>query len=167
MQKTPKNLDVNVGSVTTSKRKEQIRKAQLRYYQKHKDKIKARCRKYRMNNREKVNKYQKNRYKTDINFKLSGCLTRRINKLLKGINKSKSTLKLLGCTIEHLWIHLEKQFQPGMTKENYGLYHIDHIRPCASFDLTIPEEQAKCFHYTNLQPLWAKDNLSKGAKYDG
>ncbi len=62
--------------------------------------------------------------------------------------------------------HLEKQFKEGMTWENHGLYgwHIDHIIPCASFDLTDLEQQKKCFHYTNLQPLWAKENLIKGVK---
>jgi hypothetical protein len=53
-----------------------------------------------------------------------------------------------------------------MTRENHGLWHVDHIRPCASFDLTDPEQQAICFHYTNLQPLWAIDNIKKGARYD-
>ena len=53
-----------------------------------------------------------------------------------------------------------------MSWENHGTWHIDHRVPCAKFDLTKKEEQEKCFHYTNLQPLWAKDNLSKGNKYD-
>ena len=52
-----------------------------------------------------------------------------------------------------------------MSWGNYGKWHVDHIRPCASFNLVNEEEQKKCFHYTNLQPLWAKDNLSKGSKY--
>jgi hypothetical protein len=87
----------------------------------------------------------------------------RIRKVLKGIiKKSESTQILVGCTIEELWIHLEKQFKPGMTKENHGKWHVDHIKPCSSFDLTKASEQRECFHYTNLQPLWASENLSKG-----
>ena len=62
--------------------------------------------------------------------------------------------------------HLQNQFKPGMTRDNYGLWHVDHIIPCASFDLTKLSEQEKCFHYTNLQPLWAIDNIKKGAKLD-
>lgn len=75
-------------------------------------------------------------------------------------------MELLGCTIEELRTHLEAQFQEGMTWDNYGRdgWHIDHIKPCSSFDLLKEAEQRECFHYTNLQPLWAKDNLSKGAK---
>jgi hypothetical protein len=89
----------------------------------------------------------------------------RIRKVLNGlIKKSKSTQELIGCDIEQLWIHLEKSFKSGMTRKNYGKWHVDHIIPCASFDLTKPEEQAKCFHYTNLQPLWASENLAKGSK---
>ena len=86
-------------------------------------------------------------------------------KVLKGLVKSAPTLKLLDVpNIEFLWQHLEKKFQPGMTRENYGLWHVDHIIPCASFDFSDPKQQKKCFHYTNLQPLWATDNFSKGAK---
>jgi len=83
---------------------------------------------------------------------------------VKGKNKSASTMKLISCTIEELWRHLESKFEPWMTRENYGLWHVDHIRPCYSFDLTDPEQQKKCFHYTNLQPLEAIENIKKGAK---
>ena len=62
--------------------------------------------------------------------------------------------------------YLELQFTDGMTWENRGNWHIDHIRPCASFDLTDPEQQKQCFHYTNLQPLWAADNLAKSDSWD-
>ena len=53
-----------------------------------------------------------------------------------------------------------------MSWDNYGDWHIDHIRPCCSFDLSKIEEQEKCFHYSNLQPLWAEENMTKGGKYD-
>ena len=80
--------------------------------------------------------------------------------------KSKSTMELTGCSIEVLISHLEAQFQEGMKMENYGKWHIDHRRPCASFDLTSEEDQKMCFHYTNLQPMWGKENLEKGASFD-
>ena len=81
-------------------------------------------------------------------------------------NKAGRTKELLGCTIDELLLHLESQFVDGMSWENRHLWHVDHIRPCASFDLTDPGQQKECFHYTNLQPLWAKDNLSKSARLD-
>ena len=80
--------------------------------------------------------------------------------------KSAKTLELLGCTVEQLQTFLEAEFAEGMTWENYGEWHIDHIRPCASFNLEDPEEQKKCFHWTNLQPLWAKDTLAKSDRLD-
>ena len=143
----------------------------------NKEKVKGYKTKWRLNNKEYKSKwFQKNkkrilekrslRLKTDYNFKMKHQLGTRIRKALGGYNKkSKKTVGLLGCTIEEFWIHLEKSFKPGMTRENYGKWHVDHIRPCASFDLSKPEEQAKCFHYTNLQALWAHENLCKGAKY--
>ena len=77
------------------------------------------------------------------------------------IIKSKRTEELLGCTIEEAKAHLASLFTDGMSWDNHGEWHIDHIRPCASFDLTDPEQQKQCCHYTNLQPLWAADNLAK------
>lgn len=74
-------------------------------------------------------------------------------------------MELIGCSIEQLLEHLESQFQDGMTWDNYGEWHIDHIKPCAMFDFTKEEDQRECFHYTNLQPLWAEDNLRKSDKY--
>ena len=75
-------------------------------------------------------------------------------------------MELIGCTIEEFWNHLEKHFKPGMTWENYGKagWEMDHIIPCANFDLIVPEQQKQCFHYTNLQPLWVHENMSKGKK---
>ena len=80
----------------------------------------------------------------------------------KNVKKGSSTLDLTGCELPFLKKYLEDQFTEGMTWENHGLWHVDHIKPCCSFDLQNLEEQQTCFHYTNLQPLWAKDNLSKG-----
>jgi len=101
-----------------------------------------------------------------LNEKITKGLRSRIREALKGKSKSQHTLGLLDCSIKQLKQHLENLFKPGMTWNNYGNWHIDHIKPCALFDLSKPEEQRKCFHYTNLQPLWATDNLKKGAKYD-
>lgn len=83
-----------------------------------------------------------------------------------GGEKSVSTIRLLGCSIAAFKEHLESKFTNGMTWDNYGFrgWHIDHIIPCNSFDLTKIEQQQKCFHYTNTQPLWWSDNLSKGHK---
>ncbi len=69
----------------------------------------------------------------------------------------------MGCSISYYKDYLESKFQEGMTWKNYGVngWHIDHIIPCSAFDLTDPEEVKKCFHYTNTQPLWAKDNRKK------
>ena len=107
----------------------------------------------------------KNKRITDPNAKLLFYTRSSMYKVLRGLEKSAPTLKLLDVpNIEFLWQHLIKQFQPGMTKENYGLWHVDHIIPCSSFDFSDVEQQKKCFHYTNLQPLWAFNNLSKGTK---
>jgi hypothetical protein len=83
--------------------------------------------------------------------------------------KSSNTINLLGCSLEEARKHLESQFKEGMTWENHGNkgWHIDHIRPCASFDLTDIEQQRDCFNYKNLQPLWWNENLSKGDKWLG
>ncbi len=80
--------------------------------------------------------------------------------------KSARTTELIGCTVLELMRHLESQFQPGMAWENYSLrgWHVDHKSPCASFDMTDPEQQRKCFHYTNLVPMWAVENWSKNSR---
>lgn len=110
--------------------------------------------------------YHKNRKKVDINFKLRCNLAARFGSVLNYNLKSKRTIELLGCSIEKFKQHIESQFTNGMTWENYGKFgwHIDHIKPCISFDFSNPKQQEQCFHYTNLQPLWWYDNLSKGAK---
>lgn len=116
----------------------------------------------------KKSKRNKIRRMTDLNFKLKHNLRNRLSNALKNNAKSNKTLILIGCSLEQLKMHLEKQFQTGMNWSNYGKkigqWNIDHIIPCASFDLKYPEQQQKCFHFTNLQPLWAIDNLKKSSR---
>jgi len=122
---------------------------------------------------EKVRAYDSIRHKREymnLNCRLRRTLSARVRVAVKNNSGKKAfgSIYLLGCSIAHARQHLESQFLPGMTWENHSTdgWHIDHIKPCASFDLTDPEQQKRCFHYTNLQPLWATDNLSKGKKID-
>lgn len=145
------------------KNKEKKLKKTQEWREKNKEKYKQLSKNWYEKNKKHIREKNKERYKTDPNFKMRSNISRRILLALKGKSKSANTMTLLGVSdIEFLWNHLEKQFKPGMTRENHGLWHVDHVIPCFSFDLTKPEEQAKCFHYTNLQPLWASENLSKG-----
>lgn len=111
-----------------------------------------------------VREYYNNRRKTDSNFRILCNLRRRINHVIKDNYKSETTMELLGCELENLKKHLESKFTDGMTWNNYGKWHIDHKLPCSLFDLSKLEEQRKCFHYSNLQPLWATDNIRKSLK---
>ena len=87
----------------------------------------------------------------------------------KGYIKSDTTTKLVGCSLLNLKMHLEKQFKQGMSWDNYGKWHIDHIIPVnyfkKNFDFNKKETQKECFHYANLQPLWASENIKKSDKY--
>jgi len=136
------------------------------YYQNNKNKINLNWKNWYERNKEKILLAKRKRRKIDIQFRIAHILRVRICHVLNGkYKKSKKTKELIGISIEGLIKHLESTFKPGMSWEKRHLIHIDHIRPCASFDLSKPEEQAKCFHYSNLQVLWAHENLSKGSKY--
>lgn len=100
--------------------------------------------------------------------RIKDALRTRLRKVLMGTTKTDSTINLLGCTWVYAKEYLEAKFKKGMTWKNYGsFWHIDHIRPCASFNLSKEEEQKKCFHYTNLQPLEISKNLQKNSKWNG
>ena len=121
-------------------------------------------------NREKITRYFRARLETDMSFAMRVRLRARITVALRKYPKEqrdrlpKSVRKLLGCTASELVKYLESKFLPGMSWENRKLWHMDHIRPLASFDLSDVEQQHVAFHYTNVQPLWAIDNFRKGAR---
>lgn len=140
------------------------------YYARNGERIREQTRSYYQENRDKVHarrrKYVSQRYKEDIQYRLSMQLRRRFSSAVQGKTKGGSAVRDLGCTIVELKAHLESKFWPGMTWDNYGLkgWHIDHIIPLSSFNLEDPDQVKKACHYTNLQPLWAEDNLKKGDK---
>jgi len=138
------------------------------YHQKNKDSRNERVRKWAQEYKTERNLKAKQKRINDVGHRLVCNNRARIYQVLKGIIKFKTTVKSIGCTKEQLKQHLESQFTKGMTWDNYGRkgWHVDHIKPCSRFDLSKPEEQKTCFHYTNLQPLWAMDNILKGAKYE-
>ena len=100
------------------------------------------------------------------NSAISNLLRARLYEAVKGKTNSASTAELIGCSIRRFIGQLESQFEGGMTLKNHGEWHIDHRRPCASFNLVNEEEQRMCFHHTNLQPMWAPENLTKSDSFD-
>ena len=121
--------------------------------------------------RKRKNELQNIYRKRNLNARIERVLRSRLRKALKSVNSEKcmKTKDMLGCSIEELKQHLESKFYPNketgemMTWENRGFYgwHIDHIKPISKFNLDYSEQQKECFHYTNLQPLWWKENLIK------
>lgn len=154
--------------------KEKIKKQRSEYGKNNRSKIIIRETKYRKENLEKVKSMRLNRrqfrLKHDLGFKLKHDCQCRINSSLRNNIKSNRTMNLVGSSILHLKQYLESKFTKGMTWENRGLFgwHIDHIIPVSSFDLSDPTQQAKCFHYTNLQPLWATTEIAvqNGENFD-
>jgi len=163
------------------KNKNRIKALHKLNYIKHKEKI---LKKYHDNRFEKIlklkewrkknkrhireynKKYARKISKISVNYKIGMILRHRFRNAILKEHKSESVIKLTGCTISELKEHIESQFQQGMTWANHGKWHIDHIKPCSSFNLSDPEEQKKCFNYMNLQPLWAQDNYKKSDIYE-
>lgn len=137
----------------------------------NRDKILENKRKY--NKKPETKAAKKERLKTDVQFKLSLRGRARRVKVLKAQSATKlmSYEESLGCTVEFFKNYIESLFTEGMTWDNWGSgegkWQLDEIKPCAAFDLSDPEQYKACFHYTNCQPLWAKDNASKGSLYEG
>ena len=139
-------------------------KARQKEYRRRVNKNKIKKKVYLNPNNEKVRNYRSTQYHNNPQYKLSVLLRSRLHISLKNTAKVGSAVKDLGCSINELKSYLESKFQPGMTWNNHGQYgwHIDHIKPLASFDLTDRKQLLEACHYTNLQPMWWHENLSKG-----
>ena len=146
-----------------------VKAQQTRHYARHTDKVKARVANYAKRNKQKLAEQARVRfarkYATNMQFRLAMQLRDRLRKALGRHTKQGSAVKLLGCSISEFIAYLERKFQPGMTWENKADWHIDHVKPLALFDLSDSAQLAQACHYTNLQPLWASDNLKKGARF--
>lgn len=145
-----------------NREKESIRSKE--YRKRHADKASFRVKRWQQNNKDRTSKRIMDRCKTDINFKLITYLRSRLYSAMKSNFKAGSAVRDLGCSIQHLKLHLELFWNKGMSWENYGEWHIDHIKPLSKFDLSNREQLLEVCHYTNLQPLWAKDNIRKSDK---
>jgi hypothetical protein len=140
------------------------------YYRNNLEKVRQSVKEWYKRNQKSVQIKQtisrKHKRKINIRYRLECNLRGRLRSAIKHNARSDRTLNLIGCSTEELKLYLENKFQKGMSWDNYGKWHIDHIRPCASFDLSDPAQQKECFHYSNLQPLWAIDNFKKSDSWD-
>lgn len=154
------------------KNKTQVLEYQKQWYIQNKDKVANYHVEYRKNNKEKIqlsiNRWISDKKKNDIFYaSFSNMRNRLYQALRKGKGKkSQKTLEYLGCELDFYKQYIEHLFLPEMNWENYGLvWEIDHIIPCAKFDLTQEEEQKKAFHYTNTQPLFKTTEIAKSFGY--
>jgi hypothetical protein len=150
MKKGVKTFDYKLYCI---KNREEINRKNREYYHKNKDKV-----------REHQREYERNKRKSDINYKLKKNISTSVCNQLKKrcIVKDMRTKDLIGVSVKEIREHLESKFQEGMSWENYGEWHIDHIKPQSSFDFNNKEEIKECWKLSNLQPLWAIDNIKKG-----
>jgi hypothetical protein len=155
--------------------REILLKKKREYYQKNKEKIKKKSKEWDKNNRERRNKRERDKRKSDPATRILHNLRTRLLSALKRDNasKNKRTLEYFNCSVEDFYNYIEQLFTDGMNWNNQGKkandgkgWELDHRRPCASFDLNDEEQIHMCFHYTNYQPLWSKDNNSKSNKFN-
>ena len=140
--------------------KERLSKLNAKYRITHRDEISA----YAHTHRIETNKRERKRRQGDVNYKLAGYLRSRFYNAVKRGQKSGSAVKDLGCSIEAFRLFIENQFDGGMSWGNYGEWHLDHVLPLASFDLTDRQQFLEACNWLNYQPMWAKDNRIKGAR---
>lgn len=155
----------------------------VKYKQKNRNYVSSYNKKYKAENKKEVSKYNKrynvenrtaiqvrqtaqhnNRRKTDPAYKFSVNMRTYMGKFMKG-TKGKKTTKLLGCTFDDMILWIKYQLKSGMTMENHGIvWHYDHVIPCALFDQTNTDEQEKCWHWSNYQPMIGTENMAKSDK---
>lgn len=165
---TAKKANEKYDANNKEKVKAKNRRVKAAWRKRNSEENKRRLREYYAKNRDRMcrknTEYVLCKRVEDPYFRLVSNLRSRLRNALKdqAACKAGKSFELIGCDSTTLRKHLEKQFTLGMCWDNYGEWHVDHIRPCSSFDLSNEKEQKECFHFTNLQPLWAADNLSKG-----
>ena len=143
--------------------KEAAAEYQKQHYQANKEAIAERKKQHYQANKEKRNKYERKRRAENPTVRMIGNLRRGLCQAMDGTSKPKKTMEFLGCSRKQFKKHLSAQFEEGMTLENYGSdgWVIDHIMPVSRFDHSEPEQVAICWHHTNMQPLWDRDNKIK------
>jgi hypothetical protein len=148
--------------------RDKIKEKSLNYYKLNRNKILKQQYKYVCKNREIRNLAAKKRYyekMKDPSFRIIQAIRARTRGVLKGVDKSKRSFEYLGIpSVEFFWNHLEKQFKQGMTRENYGLWEVDHIKAISTFNIKDLKQIKICFNYKNCQPMWSLDNKIKGNK---
>lgn len=168
-----------MGAKYIANNKEKIKLYQKQYREKNKDKNKIYQKTWRINNQDKIKSYTvspesikrrncqiRYKYATNTEYRLKHIIRVMVSRTCKALKTTKrnKSLKYIGCTIDELKLYIESKFKPGMSWDNYGLHgwHLDHIKPLCSFTA---DEMLIANHYTNLQPLWSIENLSKGGNY--
>lgn len=149
------NKEITIERACERQKTPEAKAVKKQWYEKNKEQIKKRS-----------NEFTKKRRKRDPLFRVVDALRSNLNNALRGRAKGRRTLDYLTISIEEFKLYIQNKFTEGMTWENYGEWHLDHIKPISSFDHSDEEQIKLCWHYTNFQPLWAKDNLAKGCKHD-
>lgn len=153
---------------------EEMRQRNRRYYAANRERLIERAGEYRKANQARRNRYQsewqKRRKATDPQFAALSIMRKMVTRTCERIKANRReigrTVEALGYRTEEFRQHIEAQFRPGMSWANHGEWHVDHIRPLASFDLTDAEQRRAANALPNLQPLWAQENMRKGARRD-
>jgi hypothetical protein len=158
-------------AMANESKKENKKKVAKAYRENNKEELRTKARKYSQTeySRKQRSEYHLKMKKSSLAYNIKRRLRHRVRMAVRAISngaiKHKPTMELLGCDIDFFKKYFEDKFTDGMSWERISEIHVDHIKPCSKFNLLLKEEQEKCFHFSNLQPLWQKDNLIKSDKY--